>query len=304
MNAATPSAPEEAFAIEARVVRRAFSRAGAGYDAVAVLQARVREELLSRLELTAITPALILDAGAGTGHASLALHRRYPQARVLALDAAHGMLHEARRRQRWRRHFERICADGAQLPLPDASVDLVFSNLMLPWCWPDEVLGECRRVLKPGGLLALSTCGPDTLRELRTAWAAADELPHVLPFVDMHDLGDALVRTGFASPVLDVERYVLNYADVGAAFADLKAGGACNPLLGRRRGLTGPRRFAAMTRAYEQQRIDGRIPATCEIVFAHAWAGGAAPHRGAAPETKVPLARVLSQLPGRRARGA
>jgi malonyl-CoA O-methyltransferase len=290
---------DEPFVIESAAVRRAFSRASGGYDDVAVLHTTVRGELLARLDFAKLSPSLILDVGAGTGHGSLALHQRFAGARVLALDSARGMLREARRRQRWRRRFDRICADAALLPLPDASVDLIFSNLMLQWCWPDEVLAELRRVLRPGGLLALSSCGPDTLRELRAAWAAADDAPHVLPFIDMHDLGDALSRAGFASPVLDVDRWVLNYADVRAALRDLKAGGACNPLSGRRRSLTGRRRFEAMTRAYEGLRAEGRIPLTCEIVFAHAWAGSA-PARRSAAETGVPLAQVTAQLPGRR----
>lgn len=294
-----PGSAEGEFACDATAIRRAFSRASRSYDAAAVLHSTVRGELLARLDLTKLSPTLILDAGAGTGHASLALKQRFPKARVIALDAAHGMLREARRRQRWRQRFARVCGDGAHLPLPAASVDLVFSNLMLPWCSPDPVLAEFRRVLKPGGLLTLSSCGPDTLRELRNAWSQADDGPHVLPFVDMHDLGDAMVRAGFVSPVLDVERYVLNYSDVHAALLDLKSGGACNPLAGRRRGLTGRQRFAAMTQAYDAQRVRGRIPATCEIVFAHAWVAMAG-RRRPADETSIALGLVTAQLPGRR----
>lgn len=263
---------EEHEVFDKRAIRRAFSRASGGYDAAAVLQTEVRDMLLQRLELTRLQPGVVLDAGAGTAHASRRLKARYPKARVLALDSALGMLLEARRQQRWWRRFERVCADAAQLPLADASVDLIFSNLMLPWNHPDAVLGEFRRVLRPGGLLTLSSCGPDTLHELRSAWSAVDGEAHVHPFIDMHDLGDVLVRAGFNAPVLDAERYTLNYADVSALLKDLRANGARNVLTQRRRGLTGGARLTAMQRAYEPLRIDGRITATAEIVFANAWA--------------------------------
>lgn len=290
---------EEQDPFDRRATRRAFSRASRGYDAAAVLQTEVRGILLQRLELTRLQPGVVLDAGAGTAHASRSLKVRYPTARVIALDSARGMLLEARRQQRWLRRFERVCADAAQLPLADASVDLIFSNLLLPWNHPDTVLGEFRRVLRPGGLLTLSSCGPDTLHELRSAWSAVDAEAHVHPFIDMHDLGDALVRAGFNAPVLDVERYTLNYADVGALLKDLQANGARNALTQRRRGLTGRERLTAMQRAYEPFRVEDRIPATAEIVFANAWAPQNMPRRGESQETSVTLAELTAELRAR-----
>jgi malonyl-CoA O-methyltransferase len=290
---------EEQDLFDRRAIRRAFSRASVGYDAAAVLQSEVRDTLLQRLELARLQPSVVLDAGAGTAQASRRLKARYPKARVIALDSAPGMLLEARRQQRWWRRFERVCADAAQLPLADASVDLIFSNLMLPWNHPDAVLEEFRRVLRPGGLLSLSSCGPDTLRELRSAWSAVDGGAHVHPFIDMHDLGDALVRAGFNAPVLDVERYTLNYVDVGALLKDLRANGARNSLTQRRRGLTGGAQLSAMQRAYEPYRVDGRIIATAEIVFANAWAPQNAPRRGEPQEASVSLAEITAELRAR-----
>ena len=181
------------------------------------------------------------------------------------------MLQAAGRQQSWLRRFARLCADAERLPLANGSADLVISNLMLQWCDPDAVFAEFRRVLAPQGLLTFSTFGPDTLRELRRAWAEVDSHTHVHQFIDMHDIGDALVRGGFASPVLDVERYTLTYPDVRRVAADLKATGAHNATMGRARGLTGRRQFAAVETAYEALREDGRLPATYEVVFAHAW---------------------------------
>ena len=218
-----------------------------------------------------LAPRAVLDAGAGTGHASRALQRRYPKALVVALDSSLGMLRIAARQQSWLRPFARACADAQLLPLQDGSVDLIISNLMLHWCNPDAVFAEFRRVLRAQGLLSFSAFGPDTLRELREAWSECDSLVHVHQFIDMHDLGDALVRAGFAAPVLDVERFTLSYLDVRKVAADLKATGAHNAAQGRAPGLTGTRKFARMQAAYERFRQDGRLPATYEVVFAHAW---------------------------------
>jgi malonyl-CoA O-methyltransferase len=289
-----------AYALEPRWVRRSFDRAAKTYDAAAVVHAEVRENLLQRLQLTTLKPRVVLDAGAGTGHASRALKRRYPKARVIALDSSQKMLHEAARQQSWLRPFERVCADAELLPLADGSVDLILSNLMLQWCNPDAVFAEFRRVLTPHGLLSFSAFGPDTLRELRAAWKQVDSHSHVHQFIDMHDLGDALVRGGFAAPVLDVERFTLQYLDVRKVAADLKATGAHNATAGRAKGLTSTRKFAAMQAAYESFRQDGRLPATFEIVFAHAWVPAQFARRDLKHGASVSLEEIKRELRARR----
>jgi malonyl-CoA O-methyltransferase len=295
------SQDEGGFTIERREVRRAFGRAAKGYDAAAELQQRVRGELLERLDLVRIEPAAVLDLGTGTGHAALGLKRRYPKAQVVALDLAESMLREAGRRQTLLRRFRRVCADAARLPFRSGSFDIVFSNLMLQWCnEPDRVFAECRRVLRPGGLLSFATFGPDTLIELRRAWAAVDDQVHVSRFIDMHDLGDALVRAGLAEPVMDVERHALDYAEVRELMRELKAIGAHNASVGRPRGLTGKGALARMIAAYEIFRRDGKVPATYEVVFGHAWAPVTEPRPRPSPtgETRIPLSQI-----GRRERG-
>ena len=282
------------FRIDSARVRRSFGRSAGHYDATAVLQQRVRDELLERLDLVRLEPTAVLDLGAGTGHASRALRRRYRSSQVVAMDLAEGMLREATRQQPLLRRFRRVCGNAAALPLRDGSVELVFSNLMLQWCNdPDAVFRECRRVLRPGGLLTFTTFGPDTLVELRRAWAAADGYAHVNRFIDMHDLGDALVRSGLAEPVLDVERYTLTYAEARDLMHDLKAIGAHNANAGRPRGLTGKGGLARMTAAYETLRRDGRLPATYEVVYGQAWCPGGAPRRPGSPaEVRVPVGRI------------
>ena len=282
------------FHLDRARLRRGFDRAAPGYDAAAVLQRRVREELLARLDVVRLEPATVLDLGAGTGHAALALKRRYRAAQVVALDLSPAMLAEATRRQTLLRRFRRVCADAAALPLRNASVDLVFSNLVLHWCNdPDAVFRECRRVLRPGGLLTFTTFGPDTLVELRRAWAAADGHTHVNRFIDMHDLGDALLRAGLAEPVMDVERYTLTYGTARDLMRDLEAVGARNANDGRPRGLTGKGVLARMLGAYEPYRRDGRLPATYEVVFGQAWAPAArARPRGAPGEVRIPVGQI------------
>ncbi len=295
----------EAYSLDPHWVRRSFDQAALSFDSAAVVHREVRENLLQRLELTRLEPRVVLDAGAGTGHASRALKRRYPKALVVALDSSLGMLAAAVRQRSWLRPFERVCADAELLPLAQGSVDLIVSNLMLQWCNPDAVFAEFRRVLKGNGLLSFSAFGPDTLRELRAAWKEVDSHSHVHRFIDMHDLGDALVRSGFSAPVLDVERFTLSYLDVRKVAADLKATGAHNATAGRMKGLTSKARFAAMQAAYENFRQDGRLPATYEVVFAHAWvpAGPKAARtaqRGEADTTSVSLEEIKRELRIRR----
>ncbi|HYK25776.1 MAG TPA: malonyl-ACP O-methyltransferase BioC [Steroidobacteraceae bacterium] len=274
-------APPPAFRLDRADVRRSFERASASYDSAAVLQGRVRTELLDRLRWIKLEPVRVLDLGSGTGEGARQLKRRYPRALTLALDIAPGMLREARRRSRPFRRFERVCGDAYRLPLADASLDLVFGNLLLQWCdAPDAVLAEIRRVLRPGGFFSFSTFGPDTLSELRTAWAAADDASHVNAFLDMHDVGDALTRAQFAEPVLDVERFTLSYGDVLALMRDLKAIGAHNVTSGRHRGLTGRGKWRVMTAEYETFRRDDRLPATYEVIYGAAWRGEASATSG------------------------
>jgi malonyl-CoA O-methyltransferase len=286
--------PPDSFVLDRRAVRASFDRASATYDAAAVLQTRVREELLTRLDLIKVAPRVALDLGCGTGLGARRLKDRYRRSLVIALDPAPGMLREARRHSGWRRPLNRVCADVFQLPLRDGAVDLVFSNLMLQWCDDlDAALKEIRRVLAPEGFFAFTTFGPDTLRELREAWAAADGNTHVSGFRDMHDIGDALTRTGLSEPVMDVERLTMVYPDVASISRDLKSIGAHNATKARNRGLTGRHRWQAMTQAYEDRRQAGLLPATYEVVYGAAWgARGRPAARVFDGEVQIPVGAI------------
>jgi malonyl-CoA O-methyltransferase len=283
-----------------RHVRRAFSRASASYGDAAKLQHEIEARLLESLDYyaesraaEARTPAVAIDLGCGPGGASRAMRARWPKAHVLSLDLALPML---------RRHVveapglarslarllpgaatplsARLCADARALPLADHSVDLLFSNLCLQWIEDlPSVFAGIRRVLKPGGMLVVSTFGPDTLYELRGAFASADAVPHVSPFASIAQFGDALIASGFRNPVLDRDALVTRYDDLPALMRELRAIGATNALRARRHTLTGKARFAAAASAYEPLRNGGRLPATWEVITAVAWA----------PEHGVPI---------------
>jgi malonyl-CoA O-methyltransferase len=221
--------------------------------------------------------------------AAAALAMRFPQARVLALDLVPEML-DAGRSSGWLG----LCADAASLPLADGSVDLVFSNLMLPCCEsPPAVLAEVGRVLRHPGLFSFTTFGPDTLRELRSAWAEVDRHSHVPDFQDMHNIGDALLQAGFAEPVVDAERLTITYPDLSRLAADLRAAGAVNLTPERNRGLTGRRTRSRLLKAYDHRRdAQGRLPVTVEVIYGQAWA--APPREAAGPpgEFTVPVGRI------------
>jgi malonyl-CoA O-methyltransferase len=260
------------FQLDRRQVRRNFSDAAATYDQHDALQREVQQHLLERLTFYLETPHRVLDVGAGTGRGSALLKQRYPKAEVIAVDLALPMLRAAKQHSGWLKPFSRVCADASALPLPDHSIDVLYSNLCFQWVDDLATLfGECMRVLKPGGLMVFSSFGPDTLMELRSAWAEADQQPHVSRFLDMHDVGDAMLASGLRDPVLDVFRYTLTYSEPRKLLEELQGLGATNADRARERGLTGKHRYQRMLAAYEAMRVDGRIPATWEVVSAHAW---------------------------------
>lgn len=283
-----------------RQVRRAFSRASASYGGAAALQRGVEARLLESLDyLDDRMPALAVDLGSGPGSAALALQARWPKARVLAVDLALPMLRALPRPSRWqpwKAGPHPVCADARALPLADACVDLLFSNLCLQWI--DDlpaVFAGFRRVLRPGGLLLCSTFGPETLVELREAFAQADDAPHVSPFASIAQVGDALVRAGFRDPVLDRDVEVHGHDDLQSLLRELRALGATNALAARRRALTGRGRFARARRAYDAVRgRDGRLPASWETITAMAWAPapGTPLREGGAEVVRIPAGAI------------
>ena len=266
--------------VDSRQVRRNFARAAAGYDAVAVLQREVASRMLERLDYVKIEPHCVVDLGCGTGASLTALGERYPQARIVGVDFSEAMLrvgNRQRSRLRWLLPFLRgpksaalLAGDAQKLPLKTATAGLIWSNLMLHWLVdPLAAFREMHRTLQVGGLLMFSTFGPDTLQELRACFA--DGYEHTQRFADMHDYGDMLLECGFADPVMDVERLTMTYPSLDVLFKELRQNGSTCAMVERRRGLTGRRRWKAACDAYEQRRVEGRLPVTFEVVHGHAW---------------------------------
>jgi len=232
--------------------------------------------MLERLGYVRIAPRRILDAGAGPAREARALVARYPGSTLVALDASLAMLRAGRAHRGWRAWLRRaprslaIAADFGRMPLAEGCVDLLWSNMALHWAATQEaVLREFARVLAPSGLLMFSTLGPDTLKELRQAAGAA----RVHGFTDMHDLGDALVAAGFAAPVMDAEFVRLTFADPEGLFADLRSSGQTSVRADRARGLRGRRFLDGLRATLVAQAGGGRISATFEVVYGHAWKG-------------------------------
>lgn len=286
-----------------RAVRRAFGRAARGYSQAAVLQREVESRLLEQLQyLDDRVPATVLDLGSGPGSASAALKARWGRkCRVLALDLALPMLREVQAKSRFWRPIHAVQADARALPLADGSLDLVFSNLCLQWV--DDLpraLSELRRVLREGGLLVFSTFGPDTLIELREAYARAGIPPPLSPFAAIQQVGDALVAQGFKNPVLERDRFTLTYPDTTALMRDLKAIGATDARVDRPRGLGGRGRHRAVAAAYEPLRREGRLPSTWEVISAMAWAPppGTARREGGADIAHFPVEKLTVRRRG------
>lgn len=283
-------------------IRAAFEASAGRYDEVAFLQREVGSRLLERLQLVKKQPQQILDVGSGTGFCSEAMAQHYKQAHIVSLDLAETMLRHTRNRfTRWQRLRRRpgfVCGDAEQLPFADASFDMLFSNLTVQWCSDlEQTFSEFHRVLKPGGVLFYTTLGPDTLRELRASWAEVDDRVHVNTFLDMHDVGDAMLRARLAEPVLDTEHLTFTYRDSMLLMRDLKELGAHNINPGRHQGLTGPRKLKMVMEAYDRFRQeDGLLPATYEVVYGHAWRAENEPAQRQGTPGEVGIA--LDQLRG------
>ena len=282
--AAAGDAQSGDFALDHGLLRRRFGRAAATSDGADVLAREVARRMDERLDYIRTEPKRILDLGCGTGADLPRLVERFPAATLIAADFAPAMLARAGTRQRpqggslLRRLIggrpataPHVVADARALPLARGSLGLVWSNLMLPALSdPLPAFREVHRTLEIGGLFMFSTLGPDTLRELRAA-LPVQRGERVHRFIDMHDLGDALVQAGFGDPVMDMEILTLTYADLAGLMRDLRASGGNNAATGRPRGLSGPRGWEVARAAYERLRRDGRLPATFEIIQGHAW---------------------------------
>jgi malonyl-CoA O-methyltransferase len=289
-------------AYDSRRLQQIFDRRAATFDDVAFLPREIAQRMRERLDYIKVSPAAVLDAGCGAGDDLPGLRERFPEAPVFGTDLSRAMLTRALRHDAgdtsWRRFLPASIgkalgargprfaqADFSALPFAPGAFEFIWSNLALHWhSRPDLVFPEWQRVLKVGGLLMFSTLGPDTLKELRGAYAeveAAHGVPsrrHVIDFVDMHDLGDMLVESGFEIPVMDQETLTITYQSPQSLLADVRRWGAYP--FGREAGLpaggaAGPasrRLYKALLAALEaRRRADGTLALTFEVIYGHAW---------------------------------
>ncbi|MFL9870367.1 methyltransferase domain-containing protein [Paraburkholderia megapolitana] len=283
-------------AYDSRRLRRIFDRRAATFDDVAFLPREIAQRMRERLDYIKINPASVLDAGCGAGEDLPALRERFPEAPVFGTDLSHAMLSRALDHDggdtSWRRFLPASIgralgtrgprfaqADFSALPFAAGAFEFVWSNLALHWhSRPDLVFPEWQRVLKVNGLLMFSTLGPDTLKELRSAYAQVDAAhglgarAHVIDFVDMHDLGDMLVESGFEIPVMDQETLTITYRSPESLLADVRRWGAYPFVRDDASPQAARRLHRALLAALEARRgPDGTIALTFEVIYGHAW---------------------------------
>lgn len=251
---------------EKAAVAASFSRAASSYDSVAQLQRDVGEQLLTYLDAAPAAVDTVLDLGCGTGYFCAPLKARYPEARYLGLDLAAGMVEYARKR--CEAGGEWLVADAESLPLASESIDLIFSSLTVQWCArPRHLLAELSRILKPGGWCVFTSLGPETLSELRAAWAAVDGHQHVNTFLPGASLLAAAEHLPGTELTLNEQMYRMEYTRVRDLLDELKTLGAHNMNRSRPSGLTSRRALQGMLQAYESRRSQGVLPATYEVIF-------------------------------------
>jgi malonyl-CoA O-methyltransferase len=259
--------------LEQSSIKKYFNRAAKSYDNAAILQKEVMSRLMQRLQYIRLQPTRLLDIGCGTGQAVVGLQKTYPRCNIVCLDLSWSMLQRTRQQYGLLRKKRLVNSDMERMPFVDDSFDLLFSSLALPWANDlPGTLKEFARIGRNGGLLMFATLGPGTLIELRESWAEIDQNPHVHQFIDMHDIGDAMMAAGFSQPVVDAETIRLEYRQFRQIFEDLKNTGASNADKNRSKGLTTPARLKRLEQCYQQRGFDaGKFIASYEIVYGHAW---------------------------------
>jgi malonyl-CoA O-methyltransferase len=259
--------------LDKRSIQKYFNRAAKSYDNAAILHEELLNRLLERLQYIRHQPETVIDIGCGTGKAIRGLQKAYPRARICATDIAFEMLLQASSSFRLLSKKRLVTADMERLPFAAQAFDLVFSSLAMSWSNDiGATLREFARISRPGALLMFSSFGPGTLYELGASWQALDAYPHVHRFVDMHDVGDAMLAAGFAQPVVDAETIRMEYRDFRSLLDDLRTIGASNADVSRRRGLTTPAQLRRLEQSYREHGFENdKFIASYEVVYGHAW---------------------------------
>ena len=259
--------------------RKSFNRAASTYDSYSVLQDLISDNLIDRLKIIKLSPLDILDFGCGTGRNGLKLKKQYKASKIINYDFSENMLTEARRKQKVffldkvnLSPYSYLCADIESIPLAENTIDLVWSSSSLQWCNDlPLVFSQIKKILKPGGLFIFSTFGPNTLVELREITESLFGEKKTNTFIDMHNIGDLLMSSGFSDPVLDAENFVMTYSHIQKLFMDIKSIGATNGNASQGKGLSGKSYINKIAEEYESYRSESLLPASYEVVYGHAW---------------------------------
>lgn len=256
-------------------ISKAFNKKAAEYELAAKVQQEIGTRLFERLQYLKIAPKRILDLGCGPGAFSRELSLLYPKAQIVGLDLATGMLVEAKKKQSWRRKWSLVAADMKSMPFATGMFDLVFANQVIHWGNPlHQIFRELNRVMSVNGCFMFTTLGPDTFKELKTAWSGINTHAHVNEFADMHDVGDFLMTEHFLEPVMDMELLSVHYQTLHALLNALKTQGVRNINPQRNQGLTGKTSWRKFESNYAAlQTPQGKYPLTYEVVYGHAWKG-------------------------------
>lgn len=252
-------------------IAESFSRASQHYDQQAQFQRDVGEQLMSLVPEPAAfsTRRRVMDLGSGTGTFLKPLLHKTRAEQLLAVDLAQGMNCFARQQLNFPEQIYWLTADAEQLPLADASVDLVFSNLSLQWCYQlDRLADSLARVLPPGGQLWFSSLNPGTLVELEQAWQSVDEYRHVNQFAEPEQVIRAFEKAGLNLALHRQQTQVLEFDQPMDVMRQLKGIGAHNLNDEARHGLTGAGRLMQLNKAYQSFRLpNGQYPATYHISY-------------------------------------
>lgn len=259
--------------LDKKAIKKSFNRSALNYNDAAVLQYEILQRLSARLDYINLAPATILDIGCGTGKGIKRLNKYYSKAKIIGFDLAFNMLKQSKKEFGLFNKARLINADMENLPIKNECIDLIFSNLAIQWVNNlEHTLQEFKRIGRSNGLLMFTTFGPNTLWELGASWQQIDATPHVHRFIDMHDIGDLLVRSGFAEPVMDSETITMHYPTFKGVLLDLKNIGANNADKQRSKGLMTPSKFKQLEKQYKKIAFkEGQYQASFEVIYGHAW---------------------------------
>ena len=254
-------------------LREINAKIARNYNKHSALPCEIRKRLDDRLDMIRYDPTYILDAGCATGESINKLFSRYPKTNVFALDFCLNMLNQTQSYTATNRLF-RICADIEKLPISDSTIDLYWSNLSLQYVEDLRcTFLEANRVMTKGGLIIFSIFGPDTFKEFRSILSEVNNNENlgIEQYIDMHDIGDLLIKTGFVDPVIESEMIELSYSHIEQGLEELKNIGSEHIVRDMKKfiGSDWEQVLSSYHERFSANSTNNLI--TYEIIYGHAW---------------------------------